>query len=57
MFVIIPVFDSGVAVIDPRIQTKAFNAEQAMTRDTVPVNVSLRQTRATPIKRQTKRVV
>jgi hypothetical protein len=57
MFVIIPVFDSGVAVIDPRIQTKAFNAEQAMTRDTVPVNISLRQTRATPIKRQTKRVV
>ena len=28
-----------VAVIDERIQTTAFNAEQALTRDTVPVNV------------------
>ncbi|MEP6740643.1 MAG: slipin family protein [Caldimonas sp.] len=39
MFVIIPVIDSVVAVIDERIQTTAFNAEQALTRDTVPVNV------------------
>ena len=39
MFVIIPVIDSVVAVIDQRIQTTAFNAEQALTRDTVPVNV------------------
>lgn len=39
MFVIIPVIDSVVAVIDGRIQTTAFNAEQALTRDTVPVNV------------------
>lgn len=39
MFVIIPVFDSVVAVIDERIQTTAFNAEQALTKDTVPVNV------------------
>ena len=39
MFVIIPVIDSIVAVIDCRIQTTAFNAEQALTRDTVPVNV------------------
>ena len=39
MFVIIPVLDSVVAVIDQRIQTTAFNAEQALTRDTVPVNV------------------
>jgi hypothetical protein len=39
MFVIIPVIDSVAAVIDQRIQTTAFNAEQALTRDTVPVNV------------------
>ena len=39
MFVIIPVLDNVVAVIDGRIQTTAFNAEQALTRDTVPVNV------------------
>jgi regulator of protease activity HflC (stomatin/prohibitin superfamily) len=39
LFVIIPVVDSVVAVIDERIQTTAFNAEQALTRDTVPVNV------------------
>ena len=39
MFGIIPVVDNVVAVIDERIQTTAFNAEQALTRDTVPVNV------------------
>ena len=39
MFVIIPVIDNVVAVIDGRIQTTAFNAEQALTKDTVPVNV------------------
>ncbi|MHB8530621.1 MAG: slipin family protein [Caulobacteraceae bacterium] len=39
LFVILPVVDSVVAVIDERIQTIAFNAEQALTRDTVPVNV------------------
>jgi regulator of protease activity HflC (stomatin/prohibitin superfamily) len=39
LFVIIPVIDSVTAVIDERIQTTAFNAEQALTRDTVPVNV------------------
>ncbi len=39
LFVIIPVIDNVVAVIDERIQTTAFNAEQALTRDTVPVNV------------------
>lgn len=39
LFVIIPVIDNIVAVIDERIQTTAFNAEQALTRDTVPVNV------------------
>ena len=39
MFVIIPIIDTVIAVIDGRIQTTAFNAEQALTRDTVPVNV------------------
>ena len=39
MFAIIPVLDNVVAVIDGRIQTTAFNAEQALTKDTVPVNV------------------
>jgi regulator of protease activity HflC (stomatin/prohibitin superfamily) len=39
LFLIIPVIDNVVAVIDERIQTTAFNAEQALTRDTVPVNV------------------
>ena len=39
LFVIIPVLDNVTAVIDERIQTTAFNAEQALTKDTVPVNV------------------
>jgi regulator of protease activity HflC (stomatin/prohibitin superfamily) len=39
LFAIIPVLDTVIAVIDERIQTTAFNAEQALTRDTVPVNV------------------
>jgi len=39
LFLIIPVLDSVTAVIDERIQTTGFNAEQALTRDTVPVNV------------------
>ena len=39
MFAIIPILDRVVAVIDGRIQTTAFNAEQALTRDTVPVTV------------------
>ncbi|MGC1576321.1 MAG: SPFH domain-containing protein, partial [Beijerinckiaceae bacterium] len=39
LFAIIPIIDSVVAVIDERIQTTAFNAEQALTKDTVPVNV------------------
>ncbi|WDD90906.1 slipin family protein [Burkholderia sp. FERM BP-3421] len=38
-FMIIPIIDDIVAVIDERIQTTAFNAEQALTKDTVPVNV------------------
>jgi regulator of protease activity HflC (stomatin/prohibitin superfamily) len=36
---IIPIIDAITAVIDERIQTTQFNAEQALTRDTVPVNV------------------
>jgi regulator of protease activity HflC (stomatin/prohibitin superfamily) len=39
LFLIIPIIDSITTVIDERIQTTAFNAEQALTRDTVPVNV------------------
>jgi regulator of protease activity HflC (stomatin/prohibitin superfamily) len=39
LFWIVPVIDSVVAVIDERIQTTGFNAERALTRDTVPVNV------------------
>jgi regulator of protease activity HflC (stomatin/prohibitin superfamily) len=39
LFAIIPVLDAVVAVVDERIQTTGFNAEQALTKDTVPVNV------------------
>jgi regulator of protease activity HflC (stomatin/prohibitin superfamily) len=39
MFLMIPILDQVIAVIDERIQTTAFNAEQALTKDTVPVNV------------------
>ncbi|RUU56166.1 slipin family protein [Mesorhizobium sp. M2C.T.Ca.TU.002.02.1.1] len=39
LFMIVPVLDNVVAVIDQRIQTTAFNAEEALTKDTVPVNV------------------
>src|ERR1700720_2437223 len=39
LFAIIPIVDNVVAVIDERVQTTAFNAEQALTKDTVPVNV------------------
>jgi regulator of protease activity HflC (stomatin/prohibitin superfamily) len=39
LFLIIPIIDSITAIIDERIQTTQFNAEQALTRDTVPVNV------------------
>jgi regulator of protease activity HflC (stomatin/prohibitin superfamily) len=39
LFAIVPIIDSVVAIIDERIQTTAFNAEQALTKDTVPVNV------------------
>lgn len=39
LFLIFPILDAVTAIIDERIQTTAFNAEQALTRDTVPVNV------------------
>lgn len=39
LFAIIPIIDNVVAVIDERIQTTAFNAEQALSKDTVPINV------------------
>jgi hypothetical protein len=39
LFLIIPLLDNVVAIIDNRIQTTGFNAEQALTKDTVPVNV------------------
>src|SRR6266568_7892269 len=39
LFLIIPILDNVTAVIDERIQTTAFSAEQALTKDTVPVNV------------------
>lgn len=39
LFVILPVVDRVAAVVDQRIQTTSFNAERALTRDTVPVNV------------------
>jgi regulator of protease activity HflC (stomatin/prohibitin superfamily) len=39
LFFIVPVIDQITAWVDQRIQTTAVNAEQALTRDTVPVNV------------------
>ena len=39
LFVIVPFFDAVAVWIDQRIQTTQINAEQALTRDTVPVNV------------------
>jgi regulator of protease activity HflC (stomatin/prohibitin superfamily) len=36
---VVSIFDHIVAIIHERIQTTAFNAEQALTKDTVPVNV------------------
>src|SRR5688572_19093983 len=39
LFVIVPVVDTVAAWIDQRIQTIEFNAEQALTRDTVPTNI------------------
>ena len=39
LFFIIPILDAVTAVIDERIQTTAFAAESALTKDMVPVNV------------------
>jgi regulator of protease activity HflC (stomatin/prohibitin superfamily) len=39
LFLIVPVIDRVAAIIDERIQTTAFSAEEALTKDTVPVNV------------------
>jgi regulator of protease activity HflC (stomatin/prohibitin superfamily) len=39
LFMIVPFVDSVAAWIDQRIQTTEFNAEQALTRDTVPTNI------------------
>jgi regulator of protease activity HflC (stomatin/prohibitin superfamily) len=39
IFFIIPFVDSVTVWIDQRIQTTEFNAEQALTRDTVPTNI------------------
>ena len=39
LFILVPIFDQVATWIDQRIRTSEFNAEQALTRDTVPVNV------------------
>ena len=39
LFVIVPFVDTVATWIDQRIQTTNFNAEQALTRDTVPTNI------------------
>ena len=39
LFVIIPIVDTIAAWIDHRIQTTEVNAEEALTKDTVPVNI------------------
>jgi len=39
LFVIVPVIDSVSSWLDQRIQTTEFNAEQALSKDTVPVDV------------------
>jgi len=39
LFLIIPILDTITAWIDQRIRTTEVNAEQALTKDTVPVNV------------------
>lgn len=38
-FMIIPVIDSVSTYIDQRVRVSVFNAEQTLTKDTVPVNV------------------
>jgi len=39
LFLIVPFVDTVAAWIDQRIQATEFNAEQALTRDTVPTNI------------------
>jgi len=39
LFILVPVFDAVAMWIDQRIRTTEVNAEQALTKDTVPVNV------------------
>jgi len=39
LFLIVPIADTVAALVDQRIQTTEFNAEQALTRDTVPANI------------------
>ena len=39
LFMIIPFIDNVTEWVDQRIQTSEFNAEQALTRDTVPANI------------------
>jgi regulator of protease activity HflC (stomatin/prohibitin superfamily) len=39
LFILVPIIDAVATWIDQRIRTTAVNAEQALTRDTVPVNV------------------
>ena len=39
LFILVPIIDQVAMWIDQRIRTTEFGAEQALTRDTVPVNV------------------
>jgi regulator of protease activity HflC (stomatin/prohibitin superfamily) len=39
LFILVPILDQIAVWIDQRIRTSEFSAEQALTRDTVPVNV------------------
>jgi regulator of protease activity HflC (stomatin/prohibitin superfamily) len=39
LFILVPIFDQIAVWIDQRIRTTEVNAEQALTKDTVPVNV------------------
>jgi regulator of protease activity HflC (stomatin/prohibitin superfamily) len=39
LFIIVPIIDSVQSWLDQRIQTTEFNAEQALSKDTVPVDV------------------
>jgi regulator of protease activity HflC (stomatin/prohibitin superfamily) len=39
LFILVPVIDQVTTWVDQRIRTSNFSAEQALTRDTVPVNV------------------